>query len=88
MDITFAAGDAWAGATKGMNADWSAGNALEFYTIPEQYGQKVVVQVTAGGNTIFDPFWRIRPAWGEYMCFAFLNLREIPSPVSLKENNI
>ncbi len=56
MDITFAAGDAWAGATKGMNADWSAGNALEFYTIPEQYGQKVVVQVTAGGNTIFETY--------------------------------
>ena len=56
MDITFAAGDAWAGATKGMNADWSAGNALEFYTIPEQYGQKVVVQVTTGGNTIFETY--------------------------------
>lgn len=55
MDITFAAGDAWAGATKGMNADWSAGNALEFYTIPEQYGQKVVVQVTAGGN-VFETY--------------------------------
>ncbi len=42
----------------------------------------------SGGYAIFDPFWRIRPAWGEYMCFAFFNLQEIPSPVSLKENNI
>ncbi|MDE7321210.1 MAG: hypothetical protein K2N73_00520 [Lachnospiraceae bacterium] len=56
MDVTFAAGDAWAGATKGMNADWSAGNALEFYTIPETKGQKVVIQVTTGGNTIFETY--------------------------------
>ncbi len=56
MDVTFAAGDAWAGATKGMNANWSAGNALEFYTIPETKGQKVVVQVTTGGNTIFETY--------------------------------
>ncbi len=56
MDVTFAAGDAWAGATKGMNANWSAGNALEFYTIPETKGQKVVIQVTTGGNTIFETY--------------------------------
>lgn len=30
----------------------------------------------SGGYAIFDPFWRIRPAWGEYMCFAFLNLHK------------
>lgn len=53
MDVTLAAADAWAGATKGFVADWSAGNALEFYTIPEVYGQKVVVQVTAG-NQVFE----------------------------------
>ncbi len=56
MDVTFAAGDAWAGATKGMNADWSAGNALEFYTIPETKGQKVVIQVTTGGSIIFETY--------------------------------
>ncbi|MDE7185829.1 MAG: hypothetical protein K2O40_15500, partial [Lachnospiraceae bacterium] len=56
MEVTFAAADAWAGATKGMNANWSAGNALEFYTIPETKGQKVVVQVTTGGSTIFETY--------------------------------
>lgn len=56
MDVTFAADDAWAGATKGMNADWSAGNALEFYTIPETKGQKVVIQVTTGGSIIFETY--------------------------------
>ena len=56
MDVTFASGDAWAGATKGLGADWSAGNALEFYTIPETKGQKVVVQVTTSGNTVFETY--------------------------------
>ncbi|MDE7258604.1 MAG: glycoside hydrolase family 26 protein, partial [Lachnospiraceae bacterium] len=55
MDITLAAADAWAGATKSFNADWSAGNALEFYTIPETNGQKIVVQVTAG-NQVFEVY--------------------------------
>nr|MDE6363534.1 hypothetical protein [Lachnospiraceae bacterium] len=55
MDVTLASADAWAGATKGMNADWSAGNALEFYTIPESEGQKVVVQVTAASN-VFETY--------------------------------
>ncbi len=55
MDVTLAAGDAWAGATKSLTADWSAGNALEFYTIPEAYGQKAVVQVTAG-NMVFETY--------------------------------
>ena len=55
MDITLAASDAWAGATKSFNADWSAGNALEFYTIPETNGQKIVVQVTAG-NQVFEAY--------------------------------
>lgn len=49
MDVTLLNGNAWAGATKSFAADWSAGNALEFYTIPERNGQKVVVQVTSGG---------------------------------------
>lgn len=55
MDVTLAAADAWAGATKSFAADWSAGNALEFYAIPEVYGQKVVVQVTAG-NQVFETY--------------------------------
>lgn len=55
MDVTLAASDAWAGATKSFAADWSAGNALTFYTIPEVYGQKVVVQVTAG-NQVFETY--------------------------------
>ena len=55
MDITLAASDAWAGATKSFNADWSDGNALEFYTIPETNGQKIVVQVTAG-NQVFEAY--------------------------------
>ena len=55
MDITLAASDAWAGATKSFVADWSAGNALEFYTIPETNGQKIVVQVTAG-NQVFEVY--------------------------------
>lgn len=55
MDVILAAADAWAGATKSFAADWSEGNALEFYTIPEVYGQKVVVQVTAG-NQVFEVY--------------------------------
>ncbi len=53
MDVTLADADAWAGATKSFVADWSAGNALEFYAVPEMFGQKVVVQVTAG-NQVFE----------------------------------
>lgn len=49
MDVTLLNGNAWAGTTKSFAADWSEGNALEFYTIPERNGQKVVVQVTSGG---------------------------------------
>lgn len=56
MDVTLAAPTAWAGATKSMNhADWSGGNALEFYTVPEVFGQKVVVQVISGGN-VFEVY--------------------------------
>ena len=56
MDITLAASDAYAGATKSLNADWSKGNALEFYTIPESNGQKIVVQVTTAGNQVFEVY--------------------------------
>ena len=49
MDVTLLNGNAWAGTTKSFAADWSEGNALELYTIPERNGQKVVVQVTSDG---------------------------------------
>ena len=51
MDITLATSvpESYVGVTKGFTADWSTGNALEFYTIPEKNAQKIVIQVTAGG---------------------------------------
>ncbi len=65
MDITLAASTAWAGATKNMDqADWSSVNALEFYTIPEKNGQKVVVQVTSGGE-VFEVYMQEYPAYVE-----------------------
>lgn len=62
MDVTLLNGNAWAGATKSFEADWSAGNALEFYTIPEKNGQKVVVQVTCGGQ-VFEVYLQEFPAY-------------------------
>ena len=50
MNITLAKKDAWVGATKSFEADWTQGNALELYTIPEAKGQKVVVQVKSGAE--------------------------------------
>lgn len=65
MDITLAASTAWAGATKNMEqADWSSANALEFYTIPEKNGQKIVVQVTSGGK-VFEVYLQELPAYVE-----------------------
>ncbi|MDE5718289.1 MAG: hypothetical protein K2I53_11885 [Lachnospiraceae bacterium] len=55
MDITLSGTSAWVGAKKNFVADWSEGNALEFYTVPEKYGQKVVVQVKCGGQ-IFEVY--------------------------------
>ncbi|MDE7359328.1 MAG: hypothetical protein K2N39_07885 [Lachnospiraceae bacterium] len=55
MDITLSGASAWVGAKKNFVADWSEGNALEFYTVPEKYGQKVVVQVKCGGQ-IFEVY--------------------------------
>lgn len=50
MNITLAKKDAWVGATKSFEADWTEGNALELYTIPEAKGQKIVVQVKSGSE--------------------------------------
>lgn len=56
MDFTLASATAWAGATKNLSGtSWAEGNALEFYTIPEANGQKVVVQVTSAGN-VFEVY--------------------------------
>lgn len=56
MDVYLKSGTAWAGATKTLDADWSqTGDALQFYTIPEAYGQKVVVQLTSAGN-VFEVY--------------------------------
>lgn len=65
MDITLAAANDWAGATKSMNsADWSSANALEFYTIPEKNGQKVVIQVTSD-NKVFEVYMQENTAYAE-----------------------
>jgi len=65
MGITLAASTAWAGATKNMEqADWSSANALEFYTIPEKNGQKIVVQVTSSGK-VFEVYLQELPAYVE-----------------------
>lgn len=45
----------WAGATLGKEVDWSACNALQFYTIPDGNNQKIVVQITANG-TVFEVY--------------------------------
>lgn len=65
MDITLDTANDWAGATKSMNsADWSSANALEFYTIPEKNGQKVVVQVTSD-NKVFEVYMQESAAYVE-----------------------
>lgn len=65
IDVTLQNGNAWAGATKNFAADWSNGNALEFYTIPEKYGQKVVVQVTSDG-VIYEAYLQEFEAYTKY----------------------
>ena len=45
----------WAGATLGKEVDWSACNALQFYTIPDGNNQKIVVQITANG-TVYEVY--------------------------------
>ena len=62
MEATLASSDAWVGAEKNFTADWSSGNALEFYTIPEMHGQKVVVQVKSNGEE-FEIYLQEYPAY-------------------------
>ena len=50
MDIQFSDANGWAGATKSLDVDWSEGNALELYTMPESFAQKVVVQLISNGE--------------------------------------
>ena len=67
MDVYLLSETAWAGATKNLNASWTGlGNALEFYTVPEAFGQKVVVQVTSGGQ-VFEVYLQEYP---EYLAAA------------------
>lgn len=76
MDVTLLNGNAWAGATKSFEADWSEGNALEFYTIPEKNGQKVVVQVTCGGQ-VFEVYLQ------EFAAYTSSADSEIPVKVTI-----
>ena len=48
--LSSAAGEGWAGMTKAMDADWSGANALQLWIKPDGHGQKLVVQLTSGGE--------------------------------------
>lgn len=77
MDFTLATKTAWAGATKNLSGtSWAAGNALEFYTIPEANGQKVVVQVTSAGN-IFEVYMQ------EYANYTECGKNNVPAKVTV-----
>lgn len=77
MDFTLATKTAWAGATKNLSGtSWAAGNALEFYTIPEANGQKVVVQVTSAGN-VFEVYMQ------EYANYTECGKNHVPAKVTV-----
>lgn len=77
MDFTLATKTAWAGATKNLSGtSWAAGNALEFYTIPEANGQKVVVQVTSAGN-VFEVYMQ------EYANYTECGKNNVPAKVTV-----
>lgn len=77
MDFTLATKTAWAGATKNLSGtSWAEGNALEFYTIPEANGQKVVVQVTSAGN-VFEVYMQ------EYANYTECGKDNVPAKVTV-----
>lgn len=77
MDFALASSTAWAGATKNLSGtSWKKGNALEFYTIPEANGQKVVVQVTSAGQ-VFEVYMQ------EYETYTECGKSNVPVKVTV-----
>ena len=76
MDITLASSTSYAGATKNLDCDWSAGNALELYTTPEGFNQKVVVQVESAGN-VFEVYLQ------EYAVYTECGAAGVPVKVTI-----
>lgn len=77
MDFSLASSTAWAGATKNLSGtSWADGNALEFYTIPEMNGQKVVVQVTSAGK-VFEVYMQ------EYETYTECGKNNVPAKVTV-----
>lgn len=52
----------WAGATISKEVDWSDCNALQFWTIPDENQQKVVIQLTAN-NICYEAYLNLYDAY-------------------------